>query len=286
MVRHILISLVLLVFAITGCNKDEGYNYSEYKEYESANDYALSIPATSIPPPPPPKIYSDGSIKRKIIKTGQIEIESNDVSEDYNELKILLKNTSAYIESEDQYRSDQEISYTIKIRVPSENYDTLFNSMVKGADRLIRKQSNIEDVTEQYYDLKTRIKNQKALEERYLQILKNASKVSDILEIESKLTEVRSEIETLEGKFKYLSKQISFSSITLLMVEELSYNHIPEKNTGFGEKLLGSFDNGWSIFLSFVVGVFRFWPFWIILIISFILFKRYRKRRKNGLSKA
>ncbi|QCK14547.1 DUF4349 domain-containing protein [Mangrovivirga cuniculi] len=281
MKRHILIISTLLIFFLWGCKEDDRMMYAE-----SANDYALDIPATSMSPmPPPSNVSHDESITRKIIKTGQIEIESNDISEDYQKLKGLLKGTNAYIESEDQYRSDREISYTIKIRVPSEKYDTLFNSMVSTADRLIRKQSNIEDVTERYHDLKTRIKNQKALEKRYLEILRNATKVSDILEIESKLTEVRSEIETLEGKFKYLSKQISFSSITLLMVEKLPYTHIPEKNTGFGEKLLGSFDNGWSIFLSFIVGVFSLWPFLILLIVSFYLFKRYRKRKRQTTSK-
>jgi hypothetical protein len=82
----------------------------------------------------------------------------------------------------------------LTIRVPSIVYDTLYSTFSSIAFRLDSKYSNVKDVTERYYDIKTRIKNKKALEQRYVELLKKASAIKDILEIEKNLNDVRTQI--------------------------------------------------------------------------------------------
>src|SRR5690606_37991293 len=127
------------------------------------------------------------------------------------------------------------------------------------------RHSRIEDVTERYYDLRTRIKNKKILEQRYLALLDKATEVKDILEIENNLNQVRIEIEGLEGQFNYLSKQVRFSTINLTFYEVLPYTFDPSQREGFGARFLSALDSGWQGFLSFLVGLTTLWPFIILI---------------------
>src|SRR5690606_17021803 len=118
-----------------------------------------------------------------------------------------------------QTKSEYRVSYDLVIRVASVHYDSLFNALTSLGVRLEHKTSNVEDVTERFYDLKTRIRNQKALEDRYIELVKSATDIKDILQIEKELNEVRTSVEQLEGQFNYLSKQISLSTINLAFYE-------------------------------------------------------------------
>jgi predicted nucleic acid-binding Zn-ribbon protein len=72
-----------------------------------------------------------------------------------------------------------------------------------------------EDVTEQYMDAEVRLKNARAVRDRLQQLLEKATKVEDSLAIEKELTRIGNEIETLEGKLKYLRDRAQYSTITV-----------------------------------------------------------------------
>ncbi|NMM50070.1 DUF4349 domain-containing protein [Marinigracilibium pacificum] len=277
-----LIGLVLIIVFFTNCNHEtqSGYANDEVMmDFEVHEEAMEMVPATIMGPPAPPSynlVNDSEQITRKVIKNGLIEFESEDIGKSYNAISTMLKRFDAYIENEEEYKYSQTLNYNVTIRVPADKYDSLFSQLLSSAGRLLRKQSNVEDVTERYYDLKTRLKNKKVLEGRYLEILKKTNKISEILEIESKLAELRSEIENLEGKFRYLSKQVNYSTIQLIFHQDLPYEYIPEKNIGFGEKLMASFGGGWKTFLSFTLGVFRLWPFILIMVIMITLIRKYR----------
>ena len=147
-----------------------------------------------------PQETLDNEFTRKVIKTGGIEFESNDIEQDYQKIKSILPKYGAYIENENQSKSSSQINYNLTVRVPATTYDTLFSSVVSMAGKITNKYSNQQDVTDRYYDLQTRIKNKKALETTYVDLLKKATKINDILDIERNLNQVRTEIERLEEK--------------------------------------------------------------------------------------
>lgn len=250
-------------------------------EFESL----LSIPATEQPSRSATPTISE-QIKKKIIKTGRIDFQSENIDNDYKKIRDLLPKYEAYIENENQSKSSQRISYDLKIRVPSNVYDTLFTTLSSLAFKLDNRNSNIEDVTEQYYDLKSRIKNKKALEQRYLDILGKASEIKDILEIEKNLNEVRTDIERLQGQFNYLSQQVSLSTINLSFYEVLPYVYDSSNRKGFGARILRALSSGWHGFLSFIVGVLTLWPFVLLLIGGIYLFRKLRhnwRAKKKGV---
>lgn len=229
------------------------------------------------PPPPPPNQVSDDVITKKVVKTGGVEFESKDVDKDHQSIKTLLPSFKGYIENESQNKTSHRITYHLTVRVSADGYDSVYNGVSKLGFRLKSRYSNIDDVTSLYYDLKFRIKNKKVLEERYLELLKKAAAIKDILEIEKNLNELRTEIEGLEGQFKYLSKQISLSTIQINFYEVLPYTYDTTSRKGFGARLLSSLDTGWQGFLSFLVGITALWPFILLASIAFFIFRKARQ---------
>jgi Domain of unknown function (DUF4349) len=264
-----LFSLLIFSFAC-GNATNETYDLAG-ADYEAI----MEAPATRQSAPQSP------TITKKFIKTSGIDFETENVEATYKTIIDLLPTFEAYIENENQSKTSQSIHYNLTIRVPSSFHDSLYSSIGNLAFKLDSKYSNIEDVTERYYDLKLRIKNKKALEERYLDLLKKATAVKDILEIEKNLNEIRINIEQLQGQFNYLSKQVNLSTIQLSFYETLPYVYDSSQRKGFGARVLSGLNNGWQGFLSFLVGVTTLWPFIIVLFAGVYLFRKMRGKWKT-----
>lgn len=229
---------------------------------------------------PPPMEEPVSEVKQKLVKTGSLYFQSEDVETDYQKIRDMLPKFEAYIQNENQTRSSNQISYDLTVRVPSASYDTLYSALIGIVYRLENKYSNVSDVTDRFYDLKTRIRNKKALEDRYIKLLSKAKEIKDILEIERSINLVRTDIERMEGQFKLLSNQISQSTINLSFYEELPYVYDGTKRKGFGARILNSLDSGWQGLLSFIVGITMLWPFLLIITAGIIIFKKLRKTKK------
>lgn len=277
--------LIYLIILFGACHSADDAVLMNLDESAAEFEKIYEIPPTEQSPPPPPnQTPKTEEITKQIIKTGGIEFQSENIAEDYKKIHDLLPKFKAYIENENQSKSTHRINYNLTIRVPSTVYDTLFSTLSTVAFRLENRYSNIEDVTERYYDLKTRIKNKKALEERYLELLKKASAIKDILEIEKNLNELQTDIESLQGQFNYLSKQVNLSTINLSFYEVLPYVYDSSQRKGFGVRILSALNNGWQGFLSFLVGITVLWPFVILVIGGIYLFRRLRRKWKRNRS--
>jgi hypothetical protein len=104
--------------------------------------------------------------------------------------------------------------------------------------------------------------------------------VTDILEVEEKLRVIREEIESKEGELKYLNDQVDYSTINLSFHQDFEYT--PQDRPGFFGRMATAFGNGWSGFLSFLVGMMYAWPLWLILSIGgYFLYKFIRKQVKK-----
>lgn len=219
--------------------------------------------------------------EKKNIKTGGITFQTKDLEADYQKISSLLPGYEAYIENENQSKNERRLSYDLTVRVPAEKFDTLYATIAGLAWRLDNKYSNLQDVTERYFDLQTRIKNKQALEIRYRELLGKASEVKDLLEIERQINQIRTEIESLQGQFNYLSQQVSMSTLQLSFYEELPYVYQDTQRRGFGARILGALDNGWQGFLFFLVGLVTLWPFLLLVGIGIFLFIFLRRRWKQ-----
>lgn len=216
---------------------------------------------------------------KKIIKSGTIQFEVCNINAARKRILLALKKYSGYVD-EDNQTINSEINrkeYNLKISIPAKYFDYLVDSVSASADRIDTKNISVSDVTTRYIDMKTRLDNKKALENRYLELLKKGTKISDLLEIENKLTEIRSDIESAQGQLNYLNKQIAYSSLDITFYTKATTQNIDDL---FTNKFKTSISNGWDFLKNLFFGIISIWPLLIIVGIIYWMFKSWRRRRR------
>jgi hypothetical protein len=110
---------------------------------------------------------------------------------------------------------------------------------------------------------------------------KNAKTVKDILATENELRVIQEEIEAAQGKIKYMSSRVAFSTIQVEIYETITYKEQPiAYEKGFFAKAKEGLSAGWSFIQNVAIGILYFWPIIILLIIGIILYRRWRTRKK------
>lgn len=219
-------------------------------------------------------------IPEKIKKTANLSFTVDDYLKARTEIEKLVKSGNGYIANDNEQKNTYSINNNLIIRVVNKDFENLINNLLKVASDVNSKNILVEDVTAEFVDIQARLNSKKAIEARYIALLGKAQKVSDMLEIEEKLGEIREEIEAKEGELKYLSDQVDYSTINLYVHQDFEY--IPSENPGFWGRMGNAFGNGWNGFLTFIVGLMYAWPLWIILGIgTFILVRFIKKRLKK-----
>jgi hypothetical protein len=213
--------------------------------------------------------------KRKLIKEGRFEFETENLKITRKTVFEAVDKYKGYVSSDQEYKSPGRKSNTIVIRVSANRFDPFLVDATQGVKKFELKEIKVKDVTEEFIDIGSRLQTKKELENRYIELLKQAKTVSEILEIEKQIGLLRSEIESIEGRLKYLEDQVLLSTLTMTF-----YESIPNE-TDFGQKFKNGFRNGWENFIWFLVGLTNLWPFVFIglgLIIGFIIFIRKTKK--------
>lgn len=270
---------ILIVFLMAACGGNEGSN-SSMSDMEATSLMEEVVVADEFSTRKVSNTEQDqAEIQKKVIKTGGLSYRVESTKEEYNRLNGLLEKHDAYISSENENKGYDRINYNVSIRVPPQNFDVLIKEVTEGK-KLDNRWVNTDDVTNRYYDLQSRIENKKKLEERYQEILKQADKISDILEVERNLNQVRSEIESLQGQFKLLNHQITYSMLEISFYELVPYELDQEQRPGFGTRLLNAISVGWQGFQTFLVYLLALWPFGLLALGVVWVVRKVRARKK------
>lgn len=218
--------------------------------------------------------------EQKIIKTAHITFEVKNLAQSNLHIKKLIQNNNGYITRENTTGSENQPENHYEIRLPTSSFDAFITQLSEEVAYFDRKEISRTDVTEEFLDVEARLKTKKELELRYLDILKRASKVSEILEVERELNNVRQEVESMAGRLKYLQHQVSLSTVNLTI-----YKSIPYKNTdgkaSFFSRLGTSFVNGFHNAADFIIALMYLWPFIILSGILLFWLLKIRKKRKQ-----
>lgn len=226
-------------------------------------------------PDEPTSVEAEPQINdRKLIKNGRIGFQTNDLPKTYQNILKVVKQYNAYISSDENHNNYGELRHDITIRIPSKDFDKFVETVGKGVEEFDYKEIQTQDVTAEYLDVEARIKTKKEMENRYLAILQQARNVTEMLEIERQLGEVRGEIESMEGRLKFLKNQVSFSTLSISF-----YKNVPYQGDSFWTRLSDSFRSGWENLLLFIVGIIHLWPFLILIGFGVWGFRRFRKNR-------
>ena len=232
--------------------------------------------------------------ERKIIKSSQLSLETAKFNDVINSLEDMVKSYGGYIASSsidaeginNNYQCLRFASY--KINVPSDKLDDFLDESSKLAT-VRNKSTSAEDITAQYYDNESRLKSLQIQEERYLEILKTATEVKDIIEIENALTDVRYEIENLTTCLNKISNLVDMATVNI-NIQEVSQETVAQSvPKTLGEKISSSFVNSLKKIKEFsintVIFIIAAIPYLIIISILLVLSLGIYKAIKNKKSK-
>lgn len=241
-----------------------------------SNESALIEKAVGEPMVSPTNQQKAIDVERKLIKKGSVTFETEDISSTRKLIFDSIKKYGAYTSSDQANNLLGRISNTIIIRVPAEKFDLLLNEATKDVTKFDNKKIEVKDVTEEFLDIEARVKTKKELENRYLELLEKANSVTEILEVEKQAGQLRAEIESIEGRLKYLESQVSLSTLSISF-----YKNVRNK-TEFRKKFKDGFKNGWENLILFFVFLTNIWPFILIGIGLIFGFKMWRKKNKGA----
>ena len=223
--------------------------------------------------------------EQKLIRTATIRIEVVDYQKARMQIDSVLKLNKAWVNSENLNNFDYRISNDMILKVPSGNLDLLVNGLLSIAKKVEYQGVETSDVTEEFIDVKSRLKNQKAVEQKFLGLLRRTDSIDEILKIETKLAEVRGQIESMEGRIKYLNSRVDFSTIYLNVFQRIEYKFEPEPMVSFWEQLKNSMNRGWKGLVLFIFFLIRLWPLWIIGAGGWLIVRFFIKKKRSGAEK-
>lgn len=281
--------LIAVLFFINGCSK--------YKE--SRNDADMdkqsvgSISNEKLTAPESESKYITSNerqedklktfMSRLIIRSGTISIETNNFDESVKKIsgsalsfQGVISNTSSEMNAGGKKQG------SVSVRIPSDKFDA-FISEINETGRVISQNISGNDVTEEYIDLDARQKTQKELERRLLELLsQKTAGLSDVVEVEQKLSGVRENIEKTEGRMNFLKDQSAFSTLTINLFEPSMLQ--TSSGGGFFYEIEEGFKNGLEgfteILSSLITFVIAFSPVILFLLIFTYLLKKYFTNKK------
>jgi hypothetical protein len=226
---------------------------------------------------------TEPSADRKIIKEGDIRFRSDDVRKTRATIDRAVAECSGYISNDNHGEENGRTDYHLTIRVPAENFDLLLDRICSTVDKLDGKSVNARDVTEEYIDLEARIITKKELEERFIELLRRSGSMEEALKVEREIGDLRTEIESLEGRLNYMESRIAYSTLAITY-----YNRVEVKTEktgfGFGGKFFDALSSGWHVLLWIVIGMAHLWPFVLLgvaLALALWYIIRRNRRRKQ-----
>jgi hypothetical protein len=294
---NFILSLLLLNLCIVSCGKsnsesdnaiensttistDDNFNSSDEMVSPAEEEEEEELP----PPPPEPPIESKANSSQntkketKIIKDGDISISCVNLYKSKKVFDKLTKKYKGYYSNEKLSKTEDELTYELEIRIPSSNFEQLVHNIENGKDEITEKNINTRDVSEEYYDLETRLENKKAYLKRYKELLNKANSIAEILAIEENIRTIQEEIESSLGRLNYLKDQIGYSTLNIYLSSEV-YHSNTGKSPGFFTKIGSSLGNGIELIMSFLFWIISIWPIDILIILIAIWFNKKRKKK-------
>lgn len=167
------------------------------------------IPANPIP------------IDRKIIKNAQLDLTVEDTPIALMRITGIASDVGGYVVSSRTFGDGDRTGAQISIAVPVDRFEESLNLVRRVALRINQDITSSSEVTEQYVDLESRLRNLEATSARLREFLNRAQTITETLTVNQQLTNVESEIEQIKGKLNALSARSAFSTITTDLQELL-----------------------------------------------------------------
>ena len=251
------------------------------------------IPADSVISPPPqqgdkkvsapPVATIQTDWDKKIMKTAFVNLEVKEFKKYSTGLRESIKMLGGYFAQEEQNQSDYKIESTVMIKVPVASFDDAVTLATGNVGHINEKKITSQDVTGEIVDTRSRIEAKKQVRLRYLDLLKQAKNMEEILTVQSSINGVQEEIETATGRVGYLGHSAAYSTINLTFYQVLNAakQEQQQQTPSFGNKIFLAFRSGLSWLADLLVGLIYLWPLFLLCFFLVIGYKRMRPRKTN-----
>ncbi len=218
---------------------------------------------------------------RMIIKSADLAFEVEKYDDANMQIQKITEQFGGFIAA-----SNTEIPFenvkrgTVTLRIPSEKFEAALVELKKLAKKLESEGLRGDDVTEEFYDVEARLNNAKKTEMQYLDILRTAHTVTDVLAVQRELNEIRDHIDRFEGRRKFLMDQTGLSTIRVSFHDP--YPVRISSSGGFWSTIGEGFERGYKGFAVTLGGVITFLiaglpVFALIILTLFGLVKWYKR---------
>ena len=232
---------------------------------------------------------SAGSIsERLVIKTGNLSLLVKNTQETVEKVKSLAQEKGGFVLSARTYFTDekeQHLKGTVTIKVPNTQFEETIKELKDLALKVTSEHVQGQDVTEEYTDLESRLRNLEAAEEQLLEIMQRAGEISDVLEVQRELTNTRRQIESIKGRMEYLEKSADMSTITVHIATQESELPVVEeqwKPIQIAKNALRSTVSFWQSVGSGIIWLAVFAsPLAILVALGILLRRAFRKTKKS-----
>ena len=229
MLKRIHLTLVVLAFLLVSCGgasmpakeaqvfsaADNSYDGAEYIEpgepelYEGRTT-SLTIADTT----------TQSTIERMVIKNADVAIVTVDPAQSMADISKMAENMGGYVVESNLYQqtlsSGSQVPYaSITVRVPAEKLDQALSQIKDGAIEVENQNISGQDVTSQYTDLQSQLRNLEAAETQLQGIMEEATKTEDVLNVFNQLVNVREQIEVIKGQMQYYEQAAALSKISV-----------------------------------------------------------------------
>lgn len=266
----LILLIVLLTSSIFACSA-QNKGSQNYDLSDKANEY-ISSENENGAPIDSSKIDSN----EKIIKTVTLSLETKKFDDAVKLLDQFILENDGYVASSNISGSSYSQSTysnartaTFTIRIPAESLDVYIGS-VSSNFNVVDKKENAQNISDTYYDTEARLNSYKLQEERLLDMLSKSSTLDYMIQLESRLADVRYNIESLTATIRRYDNLVSYSTVNITLREVLDYTNTEPPQTFF-DRMGVAFTEGWKGFAvamgDFLVGVTYALPVLTILAI-------------------
>ncbi|NIM04677.1 MAG: DUF4349 domain-containing protein [Armatimonadetes bacterium] len=267
-------------------------------QYEMAEDRAVEVSAQTAGGTPMLPLDTWG---RQLILNASIKIEVSDVRAAFDHIQTVAASEGALVTSANltarpstsEKDSDDYGHATLVLRMPQSRFHTVRRRLLAVAGdldgKVLRDDVSSEDVTEQYVDLKSRLRHWQAQEVQLLRIMDRADSISDVLNLRNQLAPVQQQIERISGQLRFLENRVDLSTITIT-VSAKKKGPVEPTFANLFKKAGKDIAAAWTKALLDVVGIFGQLAIWITYLLPFavilgLIWLPIRSARRRALQK-
>lgn len=215
---------------------------------------------------------------KKIIKTATLNVEVKEYAVFSASLREKVKAAGGYIAQEEQTQSDYKIENTIVIKVPVDQFDNASTLLVANVEKINEKKITSQDVTTDMLDTKSRMEAKKQVRLRYMDLLKQARNMEEILNVQSEINSIQEEIESASGRIEYLGHSAAYSTIYLTYYQVVNSSAKDNETPSFFKKISTAFKLGANWIVDLLIALVAVWPLFLVAGIIVVLYKKLRKK--------